>query len=131
VKGWTGNGETMGVAHARRAVVGRPHGTGTARKKGSKAGKSLSKAACTTIEGSGARITTSLLQRMLEGDSQSAKLLVALAEGPREQEEAATKPMFHSWASELAGEPQWVDEGMEGLGETGFGGRERKTEQFT
>jgi len=74
--------------------------------RGSKV-KKLNQEALKLVDEKAIEIARSLLDSTLEGHVLSARLLVELAEGDVEGEEAlATRPP-HSVASELAAEPQW------------------------
>ena len=66
----------------------------------------LSKIAFNTVEERAGEITDALMKSALEGKVTSTKLLVELAEGNVDVDEALTKRPFRSLALRLANEPQ-------------------------
>jgi len=77
--------------------------------RGSKV-KKLNQEALKLVDEKAIEIAQSLLDSTLEGHVLSARLLVELAEGNVEAEEASTMRPLHSLALELAAEPQWRGE---------------------
>ena len=81
------------------------------RKKAAGRGASLlSEAADKTLEENSCEIAKSLLDSTLKGNVHSARLLVALAEGPAENEKPPAKRRSRSQARQLAAEPTWKSE---------------------
>jgi hypothetical protein len=90
------------------------------RKSGSGKVKKLNKAAGKIVDEHAGQIAQSLLDSTIKGHVLSAKLLVELAEGDVDIEEAATVRPLRSLLTELAEEPQWTDDstGAEGKKES-------------
>lgn len=114
VEWWAGNGGRMAVSKRKKA-----NARGTFRKV-----KKLNDAALKLVDDNAPKIAQSLLDSTLEGHVQSARLLVDLAEGNVEGEEAAMSRPFRSLALELAGAPEWKGEMTEAEAETDGGSRE-------
>ena len=118
-----GNGGTMGVASRKLAVISKPpvkgSGKKAAGKKATGRGASiLNEAAGKTLEENSSEIAESLLKSTLEGNANSARLLVSLAEGPAESGKAGMKRRLRSIAKKLAAEPEWSGETIEAAAET-------------
>jgi hypothetical protein len=94
-------------AEQGQAVKGKPRGTRTRKKAGSRGAARMSEAAGKALEKNSEQIANSLLQSTLDGNASSAKLLFALAEGQKNSEEKGMKRHFRSMAVKLAAEPQW------------------------
>jgi hypothetical protein len=73
----------------------------------------LKRAANKTLEKNCTKIAQSLLDHTLKGNVQSARLLVALAEGPTESVDAEETRDRRSVATELAAEPEWKADAQE------------------
>jgi hypothetical protein len=86
--------------------------------------KILRKTAGRTVGENSERIADSLLQGVLKGDLNSAKLLLSLAELEPEQEDAGKPQRGWSAALALAAEPEWQEPAMETTAETQGGSRE-------
>jgi signal transduction histidine kinase len=80
--------------------------------------KKLNKEALKIVDENAHKIAQSLYDSTLEGHVLSARLLVDLAEGDVEAEEALSKRPLRSLAEELAAEPQWKGEDEEAMAET-------------
>ncbi|MGC9159120.1 MAG: hypothetical protein ACP5FH_09020 [Terracidiphilus sp.] len=126
VEWWDGIGGQMVLARKRQAVAGKPRGTRTEKKTGGCGTAKLSAAAVKALEENSEEIAKSLLQRVLDGNINSAKLLLSLADGKEEEGCAGQgkKKRTRSRADALAAEPEWNDEVMEAAAETEFGVRE-------
>jgi hypothetical protein len=119
VEGWAGNGGQMAGARRKQAVLGKAN-AGERFKKA----KKLNKEALKLVDEKAAEIAKSLYDSTLDGHVLSARLLVELAEGNVDAEEAMTLRPLRSLASDLAAEPQWPREELEAVEETGAGSRE-------
>lgn len=86
----------------KQAVLGKANGARTLKKV-----KKLNEAALKLVEDKAAEIAQSLYDSTRDGHVQSARLLVELAEGNVEVEEAVTMRPLHSLALALAAEPEW------------------------
>ena len=78
----------------------------------------LNKAAHKFVDDKATQIAKSLYKSSIDGHVPSARLLVELAEGNMEAEEAMTIRPLRSKASELAAQPQWLGAGNEAAAET-------------
>lgn len=105
---WNGNGGQMVVATKRSISARKTRGTG--QKAKSPRSTKLSIAANKTVGKNCAIVARKLLERILQGDIQSAKLLVTLADSQPEDEDAGKEQRFHSVAKQLAAEPEWSAE---------------------
>lgn len=94
------------------------------RKNGKGRVKKLNEEAFKIADEKALEIVQSLLKRAIEGHVLSARLLVELAEGNRDVEEAIAMRPLRSLALQLAGEPQWQDEPPDVSAETEAGSRE-------
>ena len=86
--------------------------------------KKLSEEALKLVDEKAAEIARSLYDSTLDGHALSARLLVELAEGNVEAEEAVSMRPLRSLAFDLAAEPEWQPEAPEAAAETGAGSRE-------
>jgi F0F1-type ATP synthase membrane subunit b/b' len=86
--------------------------------------KKLNKEARKIVDEKATEIAESLLNSTLDGHVLSARLLVELAEGNVEAEEAMTMRPLRSMAADLAAEPPWRGEETEAAAETCSGPRE-------
>ena len=96
--------------------------------KGANAGRNgkvqkLNKEALKIVDENAEKIAKALLASTILGHVLSARLLVELAEGDVEGEEAMTMRPLRSIASELAAEPQWKGEETEEAAEAYYGPR--------
>jgi hypothetical protein len=98
----------MVVATKRSISARKTRGTG--QKAKSPRSTKLSIAANKTVGKNCAIVARKLLERILQGDIQSAKLLVTLADSQPEDEDAGKEQRFHSVAKQLAAEPEWSAE---------------------
>jgi hypothetical protein len=113
----------MSVARKKPVRTSKPSARGStktaAKKKASGRGTSLlCEAADKTLEENSCEIAKSLLDSTLKGNVTSARLLVALAEGPAESENAGDMRRNRSMAKKLAAEPEWDGERTEDGAET-------------
>ena len=81
-----------------------------ARKNGNVKVKKLNKEAFKLVEEKAGEIAESLLKSTVEGHVLSARLLVELAEGDVDVEDASMKRPYRSLALQLAEQPQWNNE---------------------
>jgi hypothetical protein len=88
------------------------------RKTGTSKIKKLNKEAQKIVDEEAPEIAKSLLKSTLAGHVLSARLLVELAEGDMETDEAIRMRPLSRYASELAEEPQWPDESSEPVVDT-------------
>jgi|SRR5271166_2186825 len=109
----------MVAARRKRAVLGKTNAGGTFKKT-----KKLNEAALKLVDEKAAEIAQSLYDSTIDGHMLSARLLVELAEGNVEAEEAVTMRPLRSLALNLAAEPEWRDEESGASAETGAGSRE-------
>ena len=107
--GRDGIGGAMEEARLRQAAVKKPRGTG-AQKKVRRGRARLNAAADEALEVFSKEIVFSLLEKTIDGNVTSAKLLVALAEGQFDCEDEGTMRSLLSLAERLAAEPQCSDE---------------------
>ncbi len=114
----------MVSARQRKAVQGKPRGTGAQKKTVSRGTAEMKAAADKTLAVNSKKIAKALLDKTLAGNSTSAKLLFALAEGQIDCEDETVVSQLRSMAEELASEPEWIGELDETEAETGFGERE-------
>lgn len=80
--------------------------------------RKLNEEALKIVDEKAVQIAKSLLDSTLEGHILSARLLVELAEGNVEADEAMTMRPLRSVAMGLAEEPQWQDEAPDPAAET-------------
>jgi hypothetical protein len=119
VEWWAGIGGQMAGERKKQAVRGKARAGGTFNKV-----KKLNEAALKIVDERAVEIAQSLFDGTRKGHVQSTRLLVELAEGNVEAEDAlATRPV-HSLALDLATEPRWPLEMLETDAKTGVGGRE-------
>jgi hypothetical protein len=113
-------GESHGlvlVARTRKPVKrGRPQNR--------KAVGKLAKAASKRVESNCEKLAASLMKSALDGNANSVRLLVSLAESEGEDADAELVQSVRSAAQQLASEPQWEDNSDEAMEMTGGGGRE-------
>jgi hypothetical protein len=96
----------MGVRSRKVAVAGKPRGQKTAESGRAK----LQEAADRTLGENSVGIAQKLLDKMMEGNVTSARLLWELAETQDETESGKKKRRSPSQARSLAAEPKWEDE---------------------
>jgi hypothetical protein len=97
----------MVLAKQKKAVAGKPHGTGAQKKASGRGRAKLNAAADKTLEENSKEIAQSLLDSTLGGNASSAKLLFALAEGQIDCEDEGMIQSLYSLAEKLASEPEW------------------------
>jgi hypothetical protein len=102
----------------KQAVLGRAKGARTLKKV-----KKLNEAALKLVEDNATKIAESLYDSTLDGNVLSARLLVELAEGNVEVEEAVTMRPLRSLALALAAEPEWPYDKVEAARVMGDGSR--------
>jgi hypothetical protein len=105
-----GIGGQMVLARQKKAIAGRPHGTGTQKKASGRGRAKLNAAADKTLEKNSEKIALSLLESTLGGNASSAKLLFALADGQIDCEDEGMVRRLYSLAEKLAAEPEWDGE---------------------
>jgi len=111
VEWWFGIGGPMIVGSARQAVLGTSRGTGAQQKKAVGRGTAKMRAAADkALQDNCNKIAESLLASIRKGNSNSAKLLFALAEGQIDCEDEVAIERLCSLAEKLAKEPEWVGE---------------------
>jgi hypothetical protein len=86
--------------------------------------KKLNEAALKLVDEKASEIAQSLFESTRKGHVLSTRLLVELAEGSVEAEEAMAMRPLRSLASELAAESEWPREDLEAVEEAGVGSRE-------
>ena len=86
--------------------------------------KALNEAALNLVNEKAKEIVQSLYNSTIEGHVQSTRLLVELAEGNVEAEEAMEMRPLRSFALDLAAEREWPGEVAVAAAETGVGSRE-------
>jgi hypothetical protein len=96
----------MEVAGPRQAVVKKPRGTGAQKNRVNPGRAKLSAAADNLLAAFCEDIAFTLLDKTIEGNVTSAKLLVALAEGQFDCEDEGTVRTLLSLAERLAAEPE-------------------------
>ena len=94
------------------------------RKNGNGRVKRLNKAAFKVVDENADTIATALLKATTEGHVLSARLLVELAEGDVDVEEAVLKRPLRTLAMRLAEQPQWTGEAPDAAAETETGIRQ-------
>jgi hypothetical protein len=114
----------MVVARQKKAVQGKPRGTGARKKMAGRGTAKMKAAADKTLSVNSEEIAQALLNKTLAGNTTSAKLLFALAEGQIDCDDEAISGALCSQAQELASEPEWDGEVTETEAETSFGKRE-------
>jgi hypothetical protein len=108
VEWWFGIGGPMVVGSARQAVLGTSRGTGAQQKKAVGRGTAKMRAAADkALQDNCNKIAESLLASIRKGNSNSAKLLFALAEGHIDLADEGTVQQLCSLAEQLAAEKQW------------------------
>lgn len=107
VEWYAGNGERTTRAIRKQAVMKKAN-----VGRNGKVNK-LNKEAHKIVDENATEIAKSLYDSTLDGHVQSARLLVELAEGNMEAEEAMTMRPLRSMASNLAAEPPWNGEETE------------------
>jgi signal transduction histidine kinase len=119
VEKWTGTGGQMSTAGPKLVLVTRT-GSKTNRSKplSQKAVKKLVKSASSTVESNSDEIARSLLTSTLSGNVNSARLLVSLAEGQAEDDDAEANQPIQTLAMKLAAEPEWTGKPNEATAET-------------
>ena len=100
----------MEVTGQRQAVVKKPRGTGAQKNRVNRGRARLSAAADEALDVFSKEIAYSLLEKTIDGNVTSAKLLVALAEGQFDCEDEGTVRSLLSLAERLAAEPECRDE---------------------
>jgi hypothetical protein len=115
VEWWFGIGGPMVVGSARQAMFGTSRGTGAQQKKAVGRGTAKMRAAADkALQDNCKKIANSLLAGIRKGNSNSAKLLFALAEGHIDLEGEETVQQLCSLAEQLAAEEQWEEPATEG-----------------
>lgn len=114
----------MVLAREKKAVQGKPRGTGAKKKPVSRGTAKMKAEADKTLAVNSKQIAKALLDKTLAGNTTSAKLLFALAEGQIDCEDEPVVRRLCSLAEELASEPQWNGELDETEADAGFGERE-------
>ena len=113
------------VVGRRKQTVGRkPPGTGTQKKTVSRGAAKLKQAADKKLREHSEEIAESLYGKLMTGNVPCGKLLIALADGETDCEEAPVVRRRCNLAEELASEPEWDGELDEAEAETGLGQRE-------
>ncbi len=102
--GWAGNGGEMATSW-KQTGQGKAKGAGTFKKA-----KKLNEAALKMVDENATKIADSLVKSTLDGHVLSARLLIELAEGNIEPEEAMAMRPLRSMALELAAQPPWRPE---------------------
>jgi hypothetical protein len=104
----------MNKAGRKQAVLRKVSARGKAKKKTSKGRvKKLNDAALKLVDRDAEKIAQSLLDSAIGGHVLSARLLVELAEGQADPEEAENKRSQRTLAMDLAEEPQWEGDSLE------------------
>lgn len=106
------------MGRQRRAVAGRPRGTGAQKKEVSRGTAKMKAAADKTLEENSEKIAKALYKSLLKGNTAGAKLLIALADGQIDCEDEVAMERLCSLAEKLAAEPEWVGESDEAAMET-------------
>ena len=86
--------------------------------------KTLRRAACQTLKRESNNISTKLAEKAKEGDANCTKLLLMLTESQPVKEGAKKVKRGRREALALVAEPEWSEEEIEELAETGTGSRE-------
>lgn len=118
---WDGIGGEMELGRQRQAIQGKPRGSGAQKQTTSAGAAKLRTAADKKLEENSEQIAQSLLNSLLKGNATCAKLLIALADGEIDCEDEVVMRRVYSLAEELAAEPQWTGEVIEGDEESGLG----------
>jgi hypothetical protein len=95
------------VLARQRQAAGKPRGAGAQKKKGGRGIAMMNEAAGETLEVFSKEIAMLLLEKTLGGNTTSAKLLFALAEGQIDCEDKVVMQRLYSYAEKLASEPKW------------------------
>jgi hypothetical protein len=119
VERWAGNGGQMTGARRKQAVLGKANAGGTFKKV-----KKLNEEALKLVDEKAAEIAKSLYDSTLDGHVLSARLLLELAQGNAEVEEAMVMRPLRSLALDLTAEPEWPRDSLDAAAETGVGSRE-------
>jgi hypothetical protein len=114
----------MAVAKQKKAAKGKPRASGNEKKKVGRGTAKMKEAADKALEKNSVKIAQSLVDNTIAGNSTSARLLFALAEGQADCEDEPVVQNLCSLAKELASEPEWDGELDEAEAETGLGQRE-------
>ena len=126
VEWWNGIGGQMEEAGQKQAVVKKPRGTG-AQQKVRRGRAKLNAAADKALEVFSEEIVFSLLEKTIDGNITSAKLLVALAEGQFDCEDEGTMRSLLSLAERLAAEPECRGEVIDAEWDDGSGSLRRNS----
>lgn len=100
----------MEEGRQRQAAVKKPQGARTRQKAVGRGRAEMNAAADQTLELNSKKIAKLLLQKTLDGNLTSAKLLFALAEGRIDCEDVVVVKQLISVAEKLAAEPQCSEE---------------------
>ncbi|MGA3346720.1 MAG: hypothetical protein ABSC76_17835 [Terracidiphilus sp.] len=114
----------MVEARKKRAVRRKPSETATEKKKVGRGTAKMKAAADKALEKNSEEIAESLVKKTIAGNSTSARLLFALAEGQIDCADGAVVRHRSSEAEKLASEPEWDGGSHEAEGEIGLGQRE-------
>jgi hypothetical protein len=124
----------MVLAKQSKAAKAKPRGTGSEKNKVGRGTAKMKAAADKALENNSDKIAQSLVKKTIAGNSTSARLLFALAEGQIDCEDEPIVQRLTSLAQELALEPEWDGELDEAEAEAGMEcanrsvkGRDRKT----
>ena len=112
------------MAKKKIAVQGKPQGAGAQKKSVGRGTAKMKAAADKALENNSEEIAQTLVEKTIAGNSTSARLLFALAEGQADCEDEPVAQCLSSLAKELASEPEWDGELDEAEAETGLGQRE-------
>jgi hypothetical protein len=112
------------MAKQKKAAKEKPRGTGTEKKKVGRGTAKMKAAADKALENNSDEIAQSLVDNTIAGNSTSARLLFALAEGQADCEDEPSVERPDSLAKELASEAEWDGELDETEAEIGLGQRE-------
>jgi hypothetical protein len=103
----------MAGSRRKQTAPGKANANGAYKKV-----KKLNKAALKLVDEKATEIAKSLYDSTLDGHVLSARLLVELAEGNVDSEEAMTMQPLRSLALDLAAEPEWTSEESGATAET-------------
>jgi hypothetical protein len=124
MEGRDGIGGEMVLAKQKKAVQRKPQGAGAGKKSVGRGTAKMKAAADKALENNSDEIAQSLVDKTIAGNSTSARLLFALAEGQADCEDEPAVQHPRSFAKEMASEAEWVGELDEAEAETGLGRRE-------
>jgi hypothetical protein len=110
----------MELARESEAVVRKPRVRKAQKKAVNRGRAKMNAAADKTLELNSETIAKSLLQSALNGNTTSAKLLFALAEGQIDCEDEVVMQKLCSLAEKLATEPEWSGDDAEAVAKSGI-----------